>query len=48
MNENKVALGLGIIGLALLPTPDDLTVVSPVVQILAGAFFIGAGLLEKK
>lgn len=46
--NGKIALGCGLIAVALLPTPDDITIVSPLAQLGAGTFFIISGLMEKK
>ena len=44
MNKNAkilmVTSGIGLITVALAPTPDDVTVVSPVAQILIGVGLI--------
>ena len=47
MNSEKVITGLALIGFSLTPTPDDVTVVSPVVQFLAGSLILVFGLFEK-
>lgn len=40
----KIGIGCALIALALLPTPDDVTVVSPVAQAGLGLTAIYAGL----
>lgn len=47
MNGGRVAFGSGLVALAVAPTPDDLTVVSPVLQLIAGSILIVTGLVEK-
>lgn len=37
-------LGLGLLGVAVTPTPDDITIVSPALQTIAGIGFIIYGL----
>lgn len=50
MNKDLVVTGAGFIALALIPTPDDVTIVSPLAQLIGGSVLIGIGLLtdEKK
>lgn len=48
MNEGRIAVGLGLIAFAILPTPDDVTVVSPVAQALAGSLLIVSGMIDKE
>ena len=38
------ASGIGLISLALIPTPDDITIVSPALQLGIGAVLIAIGL----
>jgi hypothetical protein len=35
--ESVRAVGIGLIGLGFLPTPDDVSVISPLVQIAIGS-----------
>jgi hypothetical protein len=42
-----IVAGLGLITLAFVPTPDDVTVVSPLLQILVGAGLVGYGVITK-
>lgn len=46
MDYLKVGIGVGLIALAILPTPDDLTVISPVAQAGLGLSCIAIGLKE--
>lgn len=41
-------IGLALIFLALLPTPDDVTIVSPVAQFGLGLYLIGEGIKDIK
>ncbi len=43
-----VVTGIGLIVAAVAPTPDDITIVSPVVQFITGAGLIIAGLRKRK
>lgn len=47
MNGSRVAWGLGLMALALLPTPDDVTIISPIIQFVGGAFLVTSGVIEK-
>ena len=47
-NQLLVTSGLGLITLGFLPTPDDVTIISPVIQILGGAVLVIIGLSKKK
>jgi len=40
MDTDIFLAGLGLAGLGIIPTPDDVTVISPVVQILGGLALI--------
>ena len=40
-NLVKGLIGLGLIILAVVPTPDDITIVSPVIQFTYGVKLIG-------
>lgn len=42
-----IALGSGLIAVAIIPTPDDLTVVSPLAQLVGGTALVIAGLIKK-
>jgi hypothetical protein len=42
-----IATGLGLIALAFIPTPDDVTVISPIIQIGAGLGLITWGYIDK-
>ena len=44
--NGKIALGLGLIAVGILPTPDDVTILSPLAQIIGGTFLVGSGLYE--
>lgn len=46
-NKGLIALGLGAIGVAIAPTPDDITIVSPLAQLVVGGGLIIVGLLTK-
>lgn len=50
MRAGLITAGVGLIGVGILPTPDDVTIISPLLQILAGTGFLIAGLVmdEKK
>jgi hypothetical protein len=50
MREGLLLTGVGLIGVGVLPTPDDVTIISPLIQILAGSVFVVCGLVmdEKK
>ena len=45
MNGWVVTTGVGLVALGVAPTPDDITVVSPLIQIGLGLGLIGLGLL---
>lgn len=47
MNNQLVLSGAGLIGLGFLPTPDDVTVISPVLQIAIGTGLVALGLFMK-
>jgi hypothetical protein len=47
LNKDLVLIGSGIIGLAVTPTPDDVTIVSPLAQFLIGGGLVAVGLLQK-
>lgn len=44
--DELITIGVGLIGLAVTPTPDDVTVVSPLAQLVIGAGFIVAGMMK--
>lgn len=51
MNIQKIILfliGLALVTFAIVPTPDDVTVVSPVIIFSAGAGFIAKSLEDQK
>lgn len=50
MRPGMIALGAGMIAVGILPTPDDVTIVSPVAQILGGGLLVTLGVIlpEKK
>lgn len=39
--------GIGLIGVGVAPTPDDITIISPALQIGLGAILLTVGLLVK-
>lgn len=47
MNAGKIAIGSSLVLLGVTPTPDDITIISPLVQVIAGGFLIVAGIVEK-
>lgn len=47
MNTPFIMLGLGLLSAAVLPTPDDVTVISPAIQAVAGTGFLIYGLTAK-
>lgn len=48
MRADFIAAGAGLIALGVFPTPDDVTVVSPLAQIAGGAALVIAGLVSKE
>jgi len=48
MNEGLTIAGAGLITLAVTPTPDDVTVISPILQLIGGASLILLGLMTNK
>lgn len=50
MNNKYLVLGAGLVALAVTPTPDDVTIISPALQLTAGSLLLIAGLVtdEKK
>lgn len=46
-HSGMVTAGIGLIVLAVTPTPDDVTVVSPLVQLGLGATLLTIGLMVK-
>lgn len=48
MNGKLVAIGSALIAAAVLPTPDDVLIVSPIAQLIAGSGLLIAGLAMKK
>ena len=48
MNAAWVATGAVLITMGVVPTPDDVTVISPVIQIVGGTALIIAGLVMKE
>lgn len=45
MRTELLLVGAGAIALGLFPTPDDVTIISPVVQITGGGLLVALGLL---
>jgi len=50
MNKKIFGVGATLATVALIPTPDDVTIISPVVQLVLGGLFmtVGAILPDKK
>lgn len=48
MRGDLITLGSSLVALAIIPTPDDVTVISPIIQLVAGVSLIGVGLVLKK
>lgn len=46
-NIPLIVLGLSVIGVAVAPTPDDITIISPIVQGVLGTGLIIWGLFTK-
>jgi len=46
-SELMVGSGLGLITLAVVPTPDDVTIISPLIQFVVGAGLVAVGLMKK-
>lgn len=44
----RIILGAALVALAVIPTPDDLTIVSPIAQASLGLATIATGLEDKK
>jgi len=47
MDKGLVGIGTLLIVAAVTPTPDDVTIVSPALQLTAGTILVGVGLLKK-
>jgi len=43
MNYIKILMGTGLVAFALIPTPDDVTVVVPMASLTAGIALITSG-----
>ena len=48
MRTEYIIMGLGLLGVAVAPTPDDITIISPAVQTIAGLILVIYGLGAKK
>lgn len=48
MNSKLVGIGTLLVFAGFFPTPDDVTIISPVIQILGGASLIAVGLVTKE
>lgn len=42
-----IITGIGLVGIGITPTPDDVTVISPLLQIGVGVILIGIGAFAK-
>lgn len=47
MNKKVFYTGLGLVGIGIIPSPDDVTIVSPAVQIGLGSVLMVVGYLMK-
>lgn len=43
MNKDLIAAGATIVGIAFLPTPDDITIISPMIQLVVGLGMMTVG-----
>lgn len=43
MTSNRRKLGFTLIAVALIPTPDDVTIISPLLQLAAGTLLVVFG-----
>ena len=48
MNDKVFGTGLALVAVGVIPTPDDITLVSPAVQISLGLALMGLGYFMKK